>query len=346
MAATMRAYQLIGPGLAVVAELPVPEPGPGQVRLKMAASGLCHSDLLVLHADPPFFPVPAVMGHETTGWIDKLGAGVSGLEIGTAVGIYFPWGCGHCLRCGEGAENLCQEAPFVPGFGCGVDGGMAEYVIVDDARHLVPLGDLDPVKAAPLMCAGITTFHAVALARDRLNDDSSTVVIGVGGLGHIAVQILRATTAAQVIAVDVHDEKLAHALSLGAHRAIRAGSSAAEEVRTATGGRGAALVIDLVGNDTTLDFARSILETRGQLQIVGVGGGTLPVRFVEFPRDGSVAIPYAGAIPDLRGVIELAQAGQVEAHVVHIGFDEIGDAYRAMEAGTLQGRAVLVGDHL
>ncbi|MBO9499086.1 MAG: alcohol dehydrogenase catalytic domain-containing protein [Novosphingobium sp.] len=337
----MRAYQLLGPGRAEVVEIPVPEPGLGQVRLRTAAAGLCHSDLLVIHADPPFFPIPSILGHETTGWADKLGEGVTGVELGAAYGVYFPWGCGECGPCGHGAENVCDKAPMVPGFGCGADGGMADYVIVDDIRHLVPLGDLDPVAAAPLMCAGITTFHAIEKARPLLGEGSAAVVIGVGGLGHLAIQILKASTAAQVIAIDRHEAKLDHARTLGAD-AFLAGECAAEAIRVATGGRGAALVIDLVGNDATLGFAQSVLAQGGQLQIVGVGGGTLPLRFHEMPRDASVSVPYAGTIPDLAGAVGLARAGRIHADVVTIGYDALAETYALMDAGLLQGRAVLV----
>ncbi|MDF7776721.1 NAD(P)-dependent alcohol dehydrogenase [Sphingomonas sp. AOB5] len=342
MADMMRAYQLLGAGKAEVVEIPVPEPGPGQVRLKMAAAGLCHSDLLVIHADPPFFPIPSIIGHETTGWADKLGEGVTGIEIGAAYGIYFPWGCGHCAPCAKGAENVCEKAPMVPGFGCGVDGGMAEYVIVSDPRHLIPLGKLDPVAAAPLMCAGITTYHAVDKAKALLGAGSSAVIIGVGGLGHLAIQILKALTPARIIAVDRHQEKLDHAKALGADEGLIAGEGATAAIREMTGGLGAALVIDLVGNDATLGFAQSVLAMGGQLQVVGVGGGTLPLRFHEMPRDASVSVPYAGSTPDLRDVVRLAQDGHVHADVVRIGFADIAATYREMDEGRLQGRAVLV----
>lgn len=338
----MRAYQLLGTGRAEVREIPIPEPGPGQIRLRTAAAGLCHSDLVVLHADPPFFPVPSTLGHETTGWADKLGEGVEGVELGAAYGIYFPWGCGECGPCGHGHENVCDKAPMVPGFGCGVDGGMSDYVIVDDVRHLIPLGTLDPVAAAPLMCAGITTYHAIEKAMPLLGEGSSAVVIGIGGLGHLAIQILKARTRARIIAVDRHEAKRELALSLGAEQAVLAGPGATAQIRAITGGLGAALVIDLVGNDVTLGFARSVLAQGGQLQIVGVGGGTLPLRFGEMPRDASVAVPYAGSTGDLAGVVGLAQSGDIHADIIEIGYDGLEDAYRRMDEGTLPGRAVLV----
>ena len=342
MADRMLAYQLVAPGQPEVVSVPIPEPGPGQVRLRTAGAGLCHSDLVVIHADPPFFPIPSTLGHEATGWADKLGDGVTGVVIGAAYGIYFPWGCGHCAPCRQGAENVCDAAPSIPGFGCGKDGGMAEYVIVDDPRHLIPLGGLDPVEAAPLMCAGITTYHAVSKALPLLGDGSSAVVIGVGGLGHLAIQILKALTPARIIGVDRNQEKLDHARAVGADAAVMGGDGAVEAIRALTDGRGAAMVIDLVGTDATLAMAQAVLAQGGQLQIVGVGGGTLPLRFHEMPRDASISVPYAGTTPDLRETVRLAQDGRVHADVVRIGFETLAETYRAMDAGRLQGRAVLV----
>jgi len=342
MSTTMRAYQLLAPGKPEVVEVPVPEPGPGQIRLRTAAAGLCHSDLLVIHADPSFFPIPSTLGHEATGWADKLGEGVEGIELGAAYGIYFPWGCGACTPCSRGLENVCERAPMVPGFGCGAEGGMADYVIVDDPRHLVPLGDLDPVAAAPLMCAGITTYHAVSAASPRLDGTATAVVIGVGGLGHLAIQILKTLTMARIVGVDRNQEKLDHARSVGADEALLADDGTAAAIRAMTGGRGAALVMDLVGSDATLALAQSVLAMGGQLQIVGVGGGTLPLRFHEMPRDASVSLPYAGTTGDLREIVRLAQDGKVRADIIEIGYDALAESYKLMDAGRLPGRAVLV----
>jgi len=343
MAKTMRAYQLRLAGhMPEVVDVPIPEPGPGQVRLRTAGAGLCHSDLLVVHANPSYYPLPLTMGHEATGWVDAVGDGVTGLRLGDAYGVYFPWGCGRCTPCAHGAENICDRATETPGFATGHDGGMAEYILVDDPRHLVPLGDMDPVAAAPLMCAGITTYHAVEQALGRLGPGSTAVVIGVGGLGHIAVQILKAMTPARVIGIDTQEEKLNHARSVGAAQAILAGPGAADAIRAETGGLGAAVVLDFVGNDATLALGGKILAQGGLLEIVGVGGGTLPVRFIEMPRDTSVTVPYAGTISDLRGVVGLFASGLIHPDVIPVGFHQLNETYELMEAGKLRGRAVLV----
>jgi len=340
---TMRAYRLLQAGeMPEVVEVAIPEPGPGQLRLRMAAAGLCHSDLLVIHAKPSYFPLPMTMGHEATGWVDALGAGVTNIQVGDAYGIYFPWGCGRCTPCATGAENLCVHSAVTPGFATGHDGGMAEYILVDDPRHLVPLGDLDPVAAAPLMCAGITAYHAVTQSIGRLAPGSTAVIIGVGGLGHLAVQIIKAITPARIICIDNQPAKLEHALQLGADATYLVGPDLREQVRAATRGLGADVVLDFVGNDHTLPLASAVLAQGGVLEIIGVGGGTLPVRFHEMPRDCHITLPYAGTIGDLRGVVNLLGRGLLQPDVIPIGFDQLNETYKLMDTGRLKGRAVLV----
>jgi propanol-preferring alcohol dehydrogenase len=337
----MRALQLINAGeMPRIVEVPVPEPGPGQVRLRTAGSGLCHSDLHVIHAKPAYFPLPLTIGHEPTGWVDAVGAGVKAVKEGDAQAIFFPWGCGHCGRCAHGAENIC-ESQFV-GPGAGHDGGMADYILVDDVRHLVPLGKLDPVAVAPLMCAGLTTYHATKDALARLTPGTAAVLIGIGGLGHIAIQILSAMTPARIIAVDNNADKLAHARELGAHDTVMSGPDAAAQIKQITGGLGAALVLDMVGTDGTLALGAQVLARRGELKIIGVAGGTLAVRFHEMPRDSSVTVPYAGTLPELCEVLELAASGFIKPDVERVSFDNLLAAYDRLEHGKLRGRAVLV----
>jgi propanol-preferring alcohol dehydrogenase len=341
MSKTMRALQLVEAGeMPVIREVPVPEPGPGQVRLRTGGSGLCHSDLSIIHAKPAFFPLPLTLGHEPAGWIDAVGPGVSKLREGDAYALYFPWGCGHCVRCAHGHENICEQQ-FV-GPGAGHDGGMADYILVDDPRHLVALGSLDPAATAPLMCAGLTTYHAIKDSNARLTPGSSAVLIGIGGLGHIAIQILRALTPARIIAVDNNPDKLAHARELGAHDTVLAGADAAEQIKSITGGLGAALVLDMVGNDATLALGAKILARRGELKIIGVAGGTLQVRFHEMARDSSVTVPYAGTLNELYEVLELAQSGLIKPDVERVSFANVLDAYQRLDSGRLRGRAVLV----
>jgi len=206
----------------------------------------------------------------------------------------------------------------------------------------VALGSLDPVATAPLMCAGQTTYHAIKDSNARLAPGSSAVLIGIGGLGHIAIQILRALTPARIIAVDNNADKLQHARELGAHETVLAGPEAAERIKSITGGLGAALVLDMVGNDVTLALGAKILGRRGELKIIGVAGGTLQVRFHEMARDSSVTVPYAGTLDELYEVLELAQSGLIKPDVEKVSFENVLNAYERLDSGRLRGRAVLV----
>ncbi|MFF1798518.1 alcohol dehydrogenase catalytic domain-containing protein, partial [Kitasatospora sp. NPDC058263] len=235
----MKAVQYRTAGAAPeVVTVPDPEPGPGQVLLKVTAAGVCHSDIAVmsLPAEQLSFPLPLTLGHEGVGTVAALGAGVTGFTEGDPVAVYGPWGCGSCAKCAEGKENycLCAAELGIHPPGLGAPGAMAEYMIVDDPRHLVPLGGLDPVRAVPLTDAGLTPYHAIKRSLGKLVPGSTAVVIGTGGLGHVAIQLLRAMTAARVVALDVTEEKLALARAVGAHEAVLSDGSAPAAVRALT----------------------------------------------------------------------------------------------------------------
>ena len=175
---------------------------------------------------------PFTLGHENAGWVHKVGEGVTHLELGQPVAVYGAWGCGTCARCQLGMETYCENLPGAPvpggGGGLGLDGGVAELMLVPSSRHLLPLPDgLDPVHAAPLTDAGLTPYHAVRRSLSKLTPGSTAVVIGVGGLGHLAIQILKATTAARVVAVDTRPEALALAQDCGADLTVQSGEAAA-----------------------------------------------------------------------------------------------------------------------
>jgi propanol-preferring alcohol dehydrogenase len=333
---------------AELREVPDPEPGPGEVLVRVGGAGACHSDLHLLHdfeqGMVPWGP-PFTLGHENAGWVEALGPGTAGVEVGEPVAVYGPWGCGRCHRCVRGMENYCANVTRldVAGGGLGADGGMAPYMLVPHTRYLVPLGDLDPVEAAPLTDAGLTPYHAVARSLHLLGPGSHAVVIGLGGLGHMAVQILRALTPATVIAVDLDEDATRLALDLGAHHGVQAGTDAAAgEILDATGGSGADLVLDIVGADRTMALGAAVGRTLGHLTIVGIGGGTLPVGFFSVPYELSVATTYWGSIPELQDVIALARAGHVRAHVTRFSLDDAPEAYARLREGTLRGRAVIV----
>src|SRR3569833_221292 len=204
-------YRSVGAGPEVV-ETPRPRPGPGLDRLKVTAAGLCLSDWVVwgLPAERYAYGLPMTLGHEGVGVVDALGAGARGVAEGDPVAVYGPWGCGRCHACARGAENYCPRAASlgIAPPGLGAPGALAEYLIVDDVRHLVPLGDLAPVASVALTDAGLAPYHAIVSSLSALPAGSTAVVIGAGGLGHVGIQILRAITGATELALDVSDEKL------------------------------------------------------------------------------------------------------------------------------------------
>ncbi|BAJ28143.1 MULTISPECIES: NAD(P)-dependent alcohol dehydrogenase [Kitasatospora] len=338
-------YRTVG-GHPEVVTVPDPEPGPGQVLLKVTAAGVCHSDIAVMSwpAEQLPFPLPLTLGHEGVGTVASLGAGVTGLTEGESVAVYGPWGCGACAKCAEGKENYCLRAAelgIMPP-GLGAPGAMAEYMVVDDPRHLVPLGDLDPVRTVPLTDAGLTPYHAIKRSLPKLVPGSTAVVIGTGGLGHVAIQLLRAMTAARVIALDVTEEKLALARTVGAHEAVLSDGAAAGHVRELTAGLGAQAVFDFVGAPPTTALAGQLAAVEGDVTIVGIGGGTLAVGFGALPYEVSVTSPYWGSRAELIEVLDLARAGAVDVHVETYGIDEAPLAYERLHAGKINGRAVIL----
>lgn len=334
----------------VLAEVAEPRPGPGQVVVRIGAAGACHSDLHLMREFEPgwlSWGPPFTLGHENAGWVHELGPGATGVEVGQPVAVYGPWGCGKCARCRQGIESYCEDpaAAAVPGGGAGLgaDGGMATLMLVPDVRHLVPLPDgLDPVTAAPLTDAALTPYHAIRRCWPKLFPGTTAVVIGIGGLGHLAVQILRATTSARVIAVDTREEALALAVHDGADHTLLAGPDTATAIRELTGGRGADAIFDCVGSDRTLALAAAVARVMGDLTVIGLGGGALPVRFLAVPHELSVRTTYWGSRPDLEEVLALAAAGCLHAAVTTFGLDEAVEAYRRLEAGEITGRAVIV----
>ncbi|MUK01216.1 alcohol dehydrogenase catalytic domain-containing protein [Vibrio cholerae] len=338
-------YRTIGSAPEVV-DIPTPSPGPGEVLLKVTAAGVCHSDAFImgLPEDQYVYGLPLTLGHEGAGTVEALGAGVTGLELGDSVLVYGPWGCGRCYPCSKGEENYCEHAAAqgIQPPGLGAPGAMAEYLLVDDARHLVPLGDLDPVASVPLTDAGLTPYHAIKKSLPKLVPGSTAVVIGVGGLGHVAVQILRAISPSTVIAVDTAADKLAHAQDVGAHSTVTSGPDAEEQIRALTGGRGADAVFDFVGIASTTELAARTVAVGGDVVIVGVGPGTVNVGFFSTPWESSARAPYWGSRSELIEVVELARSGRIRVDVESFPLDRGPEAYERLHDGTLRGRAVII----
>ena len=340
----MRAFRMLAWGEpAELCTVDVPEPRGGEVLLRVAACGACHSDLRIMHSAPRPIELPFTLGHETAGWVEALGPDARGVEIGQAVLVYGPWGCGTCGPCTEGEDSFC-EGGHTPGHwgGMGSNGGLADYVVIPDTRLLEPLGDLDPVACAALADAGLTSFHAVNRSRHLLGSlDRIAVVIGVGGLGHLAVQFLRLLTDATIVAIDQTEEKAKLALEVGAHVALTSGADLDEQLMEATGGRRADLVIDFVGSDATLALAGRIARSRGQVTLVGASGGTLPFGFGIFPFECQLSSISFGPRADLSAVVDLFRREPLQLSMQRFPLADVNDVYARLERGEIIGRAVL-----
>jgi propanol-preferring alcohol dehydrogenase len=306
------------------------------VLLEVRAAGLCHSDLHLMEWAAGTLPyeLPFTLGHEVAGVVAAVGPGTEGVDIGESVLVYGPWGCGTCPRCSRGEEHLCERGRRRAG-GCGLgrDGGLADYLVVPSTRLLVPLGDLDPVRAAPLADAALTPYHAIKRALP-LPPGATVVVIGVGGLGHVAVQLLRALTPCRIVAIDRRPEALAAATAAGASAVFNSAEVSARDIRRA------ALVLDFVGVDETLELAAGCVAPGGHVSIVGVGGGTFPMRFGAVPAETTVVFSNWGTRAELAEVVALARAGAIELEVEPVTLEDVPAAYERLAAGQVRGRVV------
>lgn len=331
-------------------EVDKPTAGPGQVVVRIGGAGACHSDLHLMHDFEggmlPWAP-PFTLGHENAGWVDSIGAGVTTVAEGDAVAVYGPWGCGSCPRCRLGIETYCENPAGAPvpsgGGGLGLDGGMADYMLVPAERLLVPLpAGLTPEVAAPLTDAGLTPYHAVRRSWSKMTPDSNVVVIGVGGLGHLGVQLVKATTSATVIAVDLKPEALALASKSGADHVVASDEHAADTIREITGGVGADVLLDFVGAESTLQLAQAASRPLGDVTLVGIAGGSVPFSFFSQPYEVSMQTTYWGTRPELIELLNLAARGLVSVESTTYSLENGAQAYRDLAAGTVLGRAVIV----
>jgi alcohol dehydrogenase, propanol-preferring len=328
----MKAVRVPAEGGVVVTDVPEPDPGPGEVLVKVAGAGLCHSDVAISRI--PFFygGGPFTLGHETGGWVAGSGPGVTGLDVGMPVVVHAEWGCGRCTMCRAGHERLCPEVAPVAGAGLGADGGMASHILVPAARYVLPLGDLDPRDAGPLDDAALTSYHAIRSADAQLQGGSVAVLIGAGGLGHLAIQILEAISPATVVVVEPDEARRRFAAELGAELALHPDDDVVGQVRGLRPA-GASVVFDLVGSDTTLALAASLASARGRLVLIGTALGTLPYSLVALPWECRVHTTYAGEPRELEEVLALAAAGRIKVHARHISLDEVPATLASLDRG-------------
>ena len=340
---TMKAARLHTQGADfIIEDLPRPQPGPGEVLIRIAGAGVCHSDLHIKRGDVPAIRLPQTLGHENAGWIEEFGPGADshGFEIGDAVVVFGGWGCGNCRFCLGGQEQLCDS--FLWG-GMGPAGGYAEYLVVPSVRVLVHTGGINPVVAATLTDAALTPYSAVTKTLSRLVPGSTAVSIGVGGLGQYGIQFLKLLTSARVIAVDTDPTKRELALSLGADVVIDPRADDAEhQIKELTGGQGADAVIDFVGVDSTMALGAASVGRQGIFVLVGLAGGSVPYSFFGVAQEASLTTSNWGSRNELAEVLALAQRGLLVSQVEEYPLTEINDVFDRLERGLIAGRAVLI----
>ncbi|HJQ05134.1 MAG TPA: alcohol dehydrogenase catalytic domain-containing protein [Nocardioides sp.] len=325
-------------------EVPVPRPTGQQVLLRVEATGLCHSDLHIMDAAPGMLPYqpPFTLGHEVVGTVVATGDEVADDLPGGRYAVHGIWSCGHCRQCLRGRENYCAALTGPIGGGIGYDGGLAEYLLVPAARHLVPAQSVDPVALAPLTDAGLTAYHALRPHTD-LVPGGVVVVVGIGGLGHLALQLVVRLQPCAVVAVDTREEARVLAKRLGAAAVAASVGEAAGAVAEMGGGPGADLVLDFVGSAETLRRGVSLLAPGGRLALVGSAGGRLSVaKGADLPRGWGITAPFWGPRGDLEQVAALASQGNLHAETQTYRLDQALEAYRRLRAGEVDGRAVVV----
>lgn len=320
-----------------IIEVDQPKPGPNQVLVHIKACGVCHTDLHAANGDWPVKPkLPLIPGHEGVGEIAEVGEGVRHLKVGDRVGI--PWlysACGHCEFCLSGRETLCLEQQ---NSGYSVDGGFAEYCVAM-ADYVVKIPDnLGYKEAAPLFCAGVTTYKALKVSEARPGQWVS--IVGIGGLGHLAVQYAKAM-GLNVIAVDTFEEKLQLAKSLGADLTFNPKEVNVEEtVKEQVGGVQASIVTAVTAK--AFESAYNSLKRGGTLVLVGLPPEKMEIPIFNTVLDGTRVVgSIVGTRKDLQEALQFASEGKVKANIETRTLEDINEVFAEMEHGEIQGRIVL-----
>jgi propanol-preferring alcohol dehydrogenase len=319
-----------------IEDRPTPRPGPGQVLVKVEASGLCHTDIHAAHGDWPVKPtLPFVPGHEGVGLVEAVGAGVDSVQEGERVAVpWLGWACGACEYCASGWETLCLQQKNT---GYSLDGGYAEYA-VGEAAFVGHVPDaVDPLDAAPLTCAGVTTYKAVKVSQARSSD--LVAVFGIGGLGHLAMQYAQ-IAGASVVAVDVVDHKLKLAEQLGAAHTVNAAQEDPAQVIKGLGGADAAIVLAVSPKACEQAFAS--LRRNGRLVFVALPADN----FVQLPIFETVlnGITVTGSIVgtrvDLAETFELHADGRTRVIRETRRLEDVNDAFHQIENAEVDARIV------
>ncbi|WP_456618323.1 alcohol dehydrogenase AdhP [Bradyrhizobium sp. P5_C12] len=322
----------------VIEDVPVPQPGPGEVLVKVKACGVCHTDLHAASGDWPVKPVPPfIPGHEVAGIVAALGLGVKNLKVGDAVGVaWLHDACLSCEYCETGWETLCEHQHNT---GYSVNGGFAEYVIASAAFAAKLPATVDFAAVAPILCAGVTTYKGLKETEARPGE--WVAISGVGGLGHVAIQYAKAM-GFKVAAVDIAEDKLALARETGADLAVNAlAADAVDKVLAATGGGAHGVLVTAV---STAAFAQALkmVRRKGTVSLVGLPPGEFPTPIFDVVlKRITVRGSIVGTRRDLDEAIAFAADGKVKAEVTKVPLAQINDVFERMKAGKIDGRMVL-----
>ena len=333
-------------------ERPTPEPEGDEVLVRVRAAGMCHSDLHIweggydlghgkrLLVKDRGVSLPLVMGHEIAGDVVAVGSRASGIRVGGTYLVY-PWiGCGTCAVCAQGDENLCGAPRSLGVFR---DGGYADHVLVPHARYLIDLEGLDPIRAAPLACSGVTTFSAIKKAGDTITREP-IVIFGAGGLGLTSLRILKALGGVGAVVVDIDEQKRAAAAAAGALATVDGRApDAVTRIIKAIGGA-PRVTIDFVGHETTAATAFTCVPKGGKVIIVGLFGGSAPWSLPLIPLKAvTIQGSYVGNLAELKSLVELVRRESVPGiPITCVPLDAVNESLNKLHAGSVVGRAVLV----
>ena len=327
-----------------IEDVPPPEvQGPSDVIVRIGGAGLCRTDLHIIEGiwkEKVDVELPYILGHENAGWVEDVGPNVRTVKPGDAVIVHPVVTCGLCRACRAGEDMHCVDLTFP---GITANGGFAEYLLTGE-RAIIKLPDgLEPKAIAPYADAGITDYRAAKRAAKRLHPGTTCAVIGVGGLGHIGVQVLGELCATEIIAVDRSAEALELASTLGAHHLVNGSEvDAVEGVKDLTKGEGADAVIDFVGEGSAIPQAFAMLRKGGTYWVVGYGGTVevpaIDVIFSEIAIVGSLV----GNYNELAELMDLAGQGRVTLHAAEYPLDDINGAIHDLEGGNVRGRGVII----
>jgi NAD+-dependent secondary alcohol dehydrogenase Adh1 len=320
-----------------------PDPtGPFDVIVRIGGAGVCRTDLHILEgqwAEKSDVQLPYTIGHENAGWVDAVGAAVTNVAEGDKVIVHPLVTCGLCRACRSGDDVHCESSQFP---GINTDGGYAEY-LKTSARSVVKLNEsLEPADVAALADAGLTAYHAAAKAARRLTPRDRCVVIGAGGLGHIGIQVLRVLSPAELIVVDRNPDAVKLAQEIGADHGVVAEGDQVDRVLELTGGNGAEVVVDFVGEGGSTAEGIRMLREAGDYHVVGYGESvdvpTIDIISTEINIVGNLV----GSYNDLCDLMALAARDAVRLHTVKYALDDFQKAIADLDAGKVRGRAILV----